>query len=140
MVDAPLDYNLLLGRNWMYNIQVVASSSFRIVCFPHNGKIVTIDQMTFKNSSLTASSGDLIPIVEHSQPAIRSVVVGMYPSLMGSFSCPALILMMGSCSDEASTSTTLVSFCMTHMEDPWILPTPSTSSEPSRRTCCCLQL
>ena len=38
--------------------------------------------------------------------------------------------MIGSCFDEASTSTTSVSFRTTHMEDPWILPTPSTSSEP----------
>ena len=43
VVDAPLDYNLLLGRNWMYSMQSVASFVFHIVCFPHNGKIVTID-------------------------------------------------------------------------------------------------
>ena len=42
VVDAPLDYNLLLGRDWMYSMQVVASSLFRIVCFPFNGNIVTI--------------------------------------------------------------------------------------------------
>ena len=130
VVDAPLDYNLLLGRNWMYSMQAVASSLFHIVCFPHNGKIVTIDQMTFKNPFVIASSGASIPIVKHSQPATGSLGVGMYPSLMGSFSCPALILMIGSCSDEASTYTTSVSFHTTHMEDPWILPTPSTSSEP----------
>ena len=82
MVDAPLDYNLLLGRNWMYSMQVVASFVFRIVCFPHNGKIVMIDQMTFKNPSITASSGDSILIVEHSQPKTGSVGVGMYPSLI----------------------------------------------------------
>ena len=28
VVDAPLYYNLLLGWNWMYNMQVVASSLF----------------------------------------------------------------------------------------------------------------
>ena len=28
VVDVPLDCNLLLGRNWMYNMQVVASSLF----------------------------------------------------------------------------------------------------------------
>ena len=28
VVDAPLDYNLLLGRNWMYNMQHIASSLF----------------------------------------------------------------------------------------------------------------
>ena len=96
VVDAPLHYNLLLGRNWMYSMQAIASSLFCVVCFPHNGKIVTIDQMAFKNLSVTVSSGATIPIVEHSQPATRSVSVGMYPSIMGSFSCPAPILMIGS--------------------------------------------
>ena len=56
--------------------------------------------------------------------------VGMYPSLMGSFSCPAPILMIGCSSGEASTSMRSVPFCTSHMEDPWILPMPSTLSEP----------
>ena len=130
MVDAPLDYNLLLGRNWMYIMQAVVSSLFHVVCFPFNGKIVTIDQTSFKNPSVTTSLGASIPIIEHSQPATGSVGVGMYPSLMGSFSCPAPILMIGSSSGEASTSVRSVSFCTSHIEDPWIIPTPSTSSEP----------
>ena len=96
----------------------------------HNRKIVTIDQMAFKNPPVTASSGALVLIVDHSQPATGSVGVGMYPSLMGSFSCPAPILMIGSIFGEASTSMRSVSFCMSHMEVPWILPTPSTLNEP----------
>ena len=44
VVGAPLDYNLLLGRNWMYSMQSVASSLYHVVCFPFNGKIVTIDK------------------------------------------------------------------------------------------------
>ena len=28
VVDAPLDYNILLGPNWMYSMQAVASSLF----------------------------------------------------------------------------------------------------------------
>ena len=55
VVDAPLEYNILLGRNWMYSMQVVASSLFRVVFFPFNGNIVTIDEMSFKNLSVTAS-------------------------------------------------------------------------------------
>ena len=82
--------------------------------------------MSFKNPSITAYSGASILIVEHSQPATGSVGVGMYPSLMGSFSCPTPILMIGSSFGEASKSVRLVSFRMTHMEDPWILPTPNT--------------
>ena len=66
VVDAPLDYNLLLGRNWMYNMQAVASSLFCVVCFPFNRKIVVIDQTSFKNPLVIASSGASILIVEHS--------------------------------------------------------------------------
>ena len=43
VVDAPLDYNLLLGRNWFYNMTIVASTVFWSVQFPHLGRIVTID-------------------------------------------------------------------------------------------------
>ena len=43
VVDAPLDYNLLLGRNLMYIMQAIASSLFQVICFPLNGKIVMID-------------------------------------------------------------------------------------------------
>jgi hypothetical protein len=35
VVDAPLDYNLLLGRSWFYALTAVASSIFRCVKFPH---------------------------------------------------------------------------------------------------------
>ena len=51
VVDAPLDYNILLSRNWIYNMQVVASSLFRVVCFPLDGKVVTVDQRSFDNYS-----------------------------------------------------------------------------------------
>ena len=74
--------------------------------------------MTFKNPSVIASSGASIPIVERSHPATGSVGVGMYPSLMGSFSCPALILMIGSSFGEASTSMRSMSFRTSYMEYP----------------------
>ena len=56
--------------------------------------------------------------------------MGMYPSLMGTFSCPALVLMIRSIFGGASSSLNLVSFHTTHMEDPWILPSPSPSNGP----------
>jgi hypothetical protein len=43
VVDAPLDYNLLLGHNWTYAMVVVILSIFRTLCFPHQGEIMTID-------------------------------------------------------------------------------------------------
>ena len=85
VVDAPLNYNILLGRNWMYSMQAIASSLFRVVCFPLNGNIVTIDQNSLCNPSVNASLGPSILIINHFQPTTGSVGVGMYPSLMGTF-------------------------------------------------------
>ena len=96
VVDAPLDYNILLGRNWMYSMQAVASSLFQVVCFPLNGNIITIDQTSFHNLSVGASSGASIPIIDHSQPETGSVGMDIYPSLMGTFSCLAPVLMIRS--------------------------------------------
>ena len=43
VVDAPLDCNLLLGRNWFHAVTAVTSTVFWIVQFLHLGRIVTID-------------------------------------------------------------------------------------------------
>ena len=83
-----------------------------------------IDQTSFHNLSVNASSKASISIINHSQPTTRSVGVGIYPSLMGTFSYPAPILMIGSSFGGASSSLNSVSFRTTHMEDPWILPPP----------------
>jgi hypothetical protein len=85
VVDASLDYNLLLGRNWTYAMIVVVSSVFRTLCFPHEGNIVTIDQLSFAYSSPNASLGQSIPMIDNSRSAIENVGVGMYSSLMGTF-------------------------------------------------------
>ena len=42
-IDAPLDYNILLGRSYTYAMSAVPSVVFCKMSFPHNGKIVTID-------------------------------------------------------------------------------------------------
>jgi hypothetical protein len=47
VVDAPLDYNLLLGHSWNYAMQAVVATVFRVLLFPHEGQIVTIDQLSF---------------------------------------------------------------------------------------------
>ena len=80
----------------MYSMQALSSSLFRVVYFPLNGKIVMIDQTSFHNLSVNASSGTSIPITDHSQPTTGSVGVGMYPYLMGTFSSPVSVLMIGS--------------------------------------------
>ena len=43
VVQGPLDFNLLLGRDYVYAMNDIVSTLFRVVHFPHDGKIVTID-------------------------------------------------------------------------------------------------
>jgi hypothetical protein len=57
VVDAPLDYNLLLGRNWTYAMIVVVLFIFCTLCFPHEGKIVAINQLSFAYPSPNTSLG-----------------------------------------------------------------------------------
>ena len=47
VVEGPLDFNLLLGRDYVYVMGALIYSLFRVVCFPHEGRIVTIDQLSF---------------------------------------------------------------------------------------------
>ena len=56
--------------------------------------------------------------------------MGMYPSLMGTFSYPAPVLMIGSSFSGASSLLKSVSFHTTHMEDTWTLSSPSLSNGP----------
>jgi hypothetical protein len=85
VVDAPLDYNLLLGRNWTYAMIVVVSSVFHTLCFPHEGNIVMIDQLSFAYSIPNASLGQSIPVIDNSRSETENVGVGMYSSFMGTF-------------------------------------------------------
>jgi hypothetical protein len=85
VVDVPLDYNLLLGRNWTYAMVVIVSSIFRTLFFPHEGKIMTIEQLSFAYSSPNSSIGLSIPMIDNSQPTNENIGVRMYSSLMGTF-------------------------------------------------------
>jgi hypothetical protein len=90
VVDAPLDYNLLLGRSWFYAMTVVASSVFRCVQFPHKGKIVTIDQLDFYTPDARIPATNNIPFLGDHPVTYESVGVGLLKdsSLMGTFPTP----------------------------------------------------
>jgi hypothetical protein len=85
VVVAPLDYNLLLGRDWTYAMIVVMSCVFHTLCFPHEGKIMTIDQFSFACSSPNASLRQSIPVIDNSQSTTENIGVGMYSSFTGNF-------------------------------------------------------
>jgi hypothetical protein len=87
VVDAFLNYNLLLGRSWTYAMQVVVATVFWILLFPHEGWITTIDQLSFSrpDPSLGASA---VPMIDNPQPSVVNVGVGLFPSFMGTFDYP----------------------------------------------------
>jgi hypothetical protein len=39
VIDAPLDYNILFGRSYMYAMKVVAYSIFQTMMFPHDANM-----------------------------------------------------------------------------------------------------
>jgi hypothetical protein len=47
VVRDPLDFTLLLGRDYVYAMKAIVSTLFRVISFPHDGRIVTIDQLSF---------------------------------------------------------------------------------------------
>jgi hypothetical protein len=47
VVQDPLDFSLLLGRDYVYAMKAIVSTLFRVIYFPHDGRVVTIDQLSF---------------------------------------------------------------------------------------------
>ena len=47
VTQGALDFSLLLGRDYVYAMGALVSSLFCVVYFPHDGRIVTIDQLSF---------------------------------------------------------------------------------------------
>ena len=61
VVPGPLYFNFLLGHDYIYVMGVVVSSLFRVVCFPHEGRIVTIDQLSFFGPDVATGPPSSLP-------------------------------------------------------------------------------
>lgn len=49
VVNHHLDFNMLLGHDYVYDMNVVVCSLFRVMYFPHNGSIFIIDKLASDN-------------------------------------------------------------------------------------------
>jgi hypothetical protein len=47
VVQDPLDFTLLLGRDYVYAMKAIVSTLFCVISFPHDGIIVTFDELSF---------------------------------------------------------------------------------------------
>jgi len=56
VVQGPLDYNILLGRDYVYSMEAIVSTLLWVMFFPHKGKVVQlIDQLSFPGSNVATS-------------------------------------------------------------------------------------
>jgi hypothetical protein len=120
--DAPLDYNLLLGRSWVDSMHAVVSTLFHVVRFSHQGKVVTIDQLAFFHADTHTGN---MSFIAKTPLGYENVGVGLLKdsSLMGTFPIPpppdiprpsvASINMISTVPHELPVSA-----------DPWIVPDP----------------
>ena len=84
VVPGPLDYNLLLGRDYVHDMGAIVSTLFRVMCFLHEGTNVTIDQISFPFLNIASSqpsslNGPFVPMVS-SPPWVNYVATCSMPT------------------------------------------------------------
>jgi hypothetical protein len=71
-INSPLDYNIFFRRSYMYAMKVVASYVLRMMMFPHNGKIVTINQITHYEPNHSTIIDNILSLSTLSRTLIQS--------------------------------------------------------------------
>jgi len=107
VIDAKLNYNILLSCSWTHAMLCVTSTLFRLLKFPHEGRILTVDQLSF----FTSSSKKNVPYVDKI-PTLESMGPRLFkdPTLMGIFPLPP--------------PNTIQVNMISRSNDPWIIPSP----------------
>ena len=86
VIEDPLDFNMLLGWDYVYATKVVVSTFFRAMYFPHNESIVTVDQLEFVDPSHYPT---LDQVYHLSIPSVSIDITPPRVNYVGSYlSCP----------------------------------------------------
>ena len=80
VVNAQLNYNLLLGRSYMYAMRAVTSTVFHLMMFPHEGNIMTIDQLTYHDLQGLTAPANVIPTINTIEPPRMSTHANVVPA------------------------------------------------------------
>ena len=97
-------------------MSTIASVVLRVVVFLHEGKLVTVHQLSFTWKGRMETNESTVPLVDQVKPASESLGAGMYSSLMGTFDFPTPINYLGSTSVWKSIAMVVDRI------DPWVLP------------------
>jgi hypothetical protein len=100
-------------------MRTIVSTLFRVICFPHQGKVVTVDQLAFFSFGSCTSN---VPFLAKTPSGYENVVVGLLKdsSLMGTFPIPP--------PDVSPPLVTYINMISTSVGkihesyDPWIIP------------------
>jgi hypothetical protein len=105
-------------------MQAVVATAFWVFLFPHEGRIVTIDQLSFSKPD-PALGASTVPMIDNPQPSVVNAGVGLCPYLMGTFDYPPLQGDIKFISNHQKVEIFQVSsFYTAYFKDPWILPSP----------------
>jgi hypothetical protein len=110
-------------------MQAMVATVFRVLLFPHEDQIVTIDKLYFSrpNPSLGVSA---VLMIDNPQLGIVNVGVGLCPYLMGTFGYLPPQGDVKFISDHHKVEIfQVLSFRTTYFNDPWILPSPSATMD-----------
>jgi len=111
VVQGLLDFNLLLGLDCVFSMNVVVSILFRVIHFPHNGNIVTIDHLVFVSPYMTTDHSTTLNVT-------YMKVISLPPQFNYVVSCP----MPSTINDKETLivcSTSLYSYLIVDMVNPF---------------------
>ena len=63
VIEDPLDFNMLLGCDYVYCMQAVVFTFFCVMYFNHGEEIVTIDQFNFSDLSPDPTRDQVFPLL-----------------------------------------------------------------------------
>ena len=63
VIEDPLDFNMLLGRDYLYSMQDVVSKFFCVMYFNHGKEIITINQLDFLDPSPDPTRDQVFPLL-----------------------------------------------------------------------------
>jgi hypothetical protein len=132
VVDALLDYNILLGQSCTYAMTAVVSTVFHVLYFPHEIQIITIDHLSISHPN-PSSRASTVLMIDNLHLGTVNLGVRLFPSLMGNFYYPLPVndvkFISADSSQPKASIFQIVSFRTSYFNDVWILPSPLTSME-----------
>lgn len=124
VVQGPLDFNLLLGRDYVCVMGALVCSLFRVTCFPHEGSILIIDHLTFIGPESTPTqpsslNGSYVQAISP-QPQVNYVATYSMSTSTDNIVGDVVHHVLGALEPIIAVTTTLQSFSLYSF---WSLPT-----------------